>query len=134
MEQRLIAETSLPELIADMLAAPLRFRPGTSVGYSDYHFLLAACLIHAATGQRFETLVHERLFVPMALNDSYFPTPAEHDARTATIRGPMAEGTSGAMYNSRYARSLAHPAFGVTASARMSLVFFRISLRAVLAF
>jgi CubicO group peptidase (beta-lactamase class C family) len=34
----------------------------------------------------------------------------------ANIRGVLAEGTDGAMYNSRYARNLAHPAFGVFAT------------------
>jgi CubicO group peptidase (beta-lactamase class C family) len=41
----------------------------------------------------------------------------------AQVRGVMAEETAGAMYNSPYALSLAHPAFGTVATARDLLHF-----------
>jgi serine-type D-Ala-D-Ala carboxypeptidase len=118
MVQRLADQTPLAALIEEMMIARLRFRPGTSVAYSDYHFLLAGHLAATALGTPFEDLVRDLVLLPMGLRDTFFPTPAAQDARIAVVRGPLADGTAGAMYNSRYARSLAHPAFGVTSSAR----------------
>jgi CubicO group peptidase (beta-lactamase class C family) len=118
MEARLMAHAPLDGLIDEMLASPLQFKPGTSVAYADNHTLLASHLIAKLMGRPFDALVHEHTLVPMGLNDTFFPTPAREDHRTATVRGPVAVGTSGAMYNSRHARSLAHPAFAVTSTAR----------------
>jgi CubicO group peptidase (beta-lactamase class C family) len=51
------------------------------------------------------------------------PPPNSVLDRIAHIDGPLAEDTPGAMYNSAYARDLAHPAFGMIASARDLLRF-----------
>jgi CubicO group peptidase (beta-lactamase class C family) len=117
MEARLIAQTSLENLIAEALTAPLQFKPGTSLAYADYNTLIAGHLAATVTGKPLEVLVKELVLEPMQLRDTFFPTPAEQDARVATVRMVMAEGTPGAMYNSRHARGLAHPAFAVTATA-----------------
>jgi hypothetical protein len=53
---------------------------------------------------------------PAGLSQTFFPPECDHDSRIALVRGVAAEGTDGAMYNSRYARALAHPAFGVVAA------------------
>jgi CubicO group peptidase (beta-lactamase class C family) len=53
---------------------------------------------------------------PAGLSQTFFPPHGDHDSRMALVRGVAAEGTDGAMYNSRYARALAHPAFGVVAT------------------
>lgn len=118
MERHLVAQAPLATLVEEMMAAPLRFRPGTSAAYADFHTLLAGQVVATATEIPFAQLVHDLVLAPMGLVDTFFPTPAEHDARTATIRGPLADGTAGAMYNSRHARGLPHAAFAVTASAR----------------
>ncbi len=118
MEARLKAHVPLDGLIEEMLAGPLQFRPGTSVAYADYHTLLASHVTATVMARPFEALVRDLTLTPMGLTDTFFPTPASEDHRTATVRGPMADGTSGAMYNSRHARNLAHPAFAVTSTAR----------------
>ncbi len=124
MERLLIAKAPLAALIDEMMAAPLRFRPGTSVAYADYHTLLAGHVAAAVTGEAFDALVRKTVIEPMGLADTFFPTPAEQDHRTAVVRGPLGDGTDGAMYNSRHGRGLAHPAFAVTASARDLARFF----------
>jgi CubicO group peptidase (beta-lactamase class C family) len=118
MEARLKAHATLDALIDEMLACAPQFKPGTSVTYADNHTLLASHVVAKLVGVPFDDLVRAQTLLPMGLNDTFFPTPASEDHRTATVRGPMAEATSGAMYNSRHARGLAHPAFAVTSTAR----------------
>lgn len=48
MEQQLIAQTPYRDLVAEMLASPLKFVPGTSFDYADYHYLLAGTMAEAA--------------------------------------------------------------------------------------
>jgi CubicO group peptidase (beta-lactamase class C family) len=58
-------------------------------------------------------LVRTLVIEPMGLTNT-FVVPAPQDyGRIAKVRGVMAEDTDGAMYNSPYALSLAHPAFAV---------------------
>jgi CubicO group peptidase (beta-lactamase class C family) len=117
MESRLQQHVPLEELLEEAYGAPLQFRPGTSLAYADYNTLIAGRMAEIATGHALPDLVRQHVLEPMNLRDTYFPTPQEQDSRVAVVRGVMAEGTSGAMYNSRHARGLAHPAFAVTASA-----------------
>ncbi len=123
MEARLIAQTPIEELITEAYSAPLKFKPGTSLVYADYNTLIAGHVAARVAGRPLEALVRELILEPMGLKDTFFPTPADQDFRVATVRAVMAEGTPGAMYNSRYARGLPHPAFAVTATARDVLRF-----------
>lgn len=118
MEARLIAQTPLSDLIEEMVSAPLNFPPGTSIAYADYHYLLAGHVAAVVTGLPFHELVHNLVIKPMGLEQTWFPPPASLHPQIAKVRAVMAEGTDGAMYNSAYALGLAHPAFGVVASAR----------------
>ena len=117
MEQRLIDQTPLENLLEEAYSAPLLFKPGNCFKYADYNTLLAGRMAEVITCQSLPELVKALVLEPMKLHDTFFPTPEEEDARVAVVRGALAEGTEGAMYNSRYARSLAHPAFAVTATA-----------------
>jgi serine-type D-Ala-D-Ala carboxypeptidase len=118
MEARLKAQTSLDDLVTEAYAAPLVFKPGTSLQYADYNTLIAGRMVEVITGKSLPELVKILVLSPMKLKDTFFPSPASEDKRTAYVRGALGEGTAGAMYNSRYARGLAHPAFAVTASLR----------------
>jgi CubicO group peptidase (beta-lactamase class C family) len=121
MEQRLRNQVSLEDLLAEALSSSLLFAPGTTVAYADYHYLLAGAMAERATGTPFPKLLHDLIVRPMSLDMTFFPPAAE--VRVAEVRGVLAEGSAGAMYNSRYARELAHPAFGVVSSARDMLRF-----------
>lgn len=117
MEKRLIDNVPLEHLIEEAYTAPLVFKTGNSLKYADYNTLIAGQIIEVITGKSLPELVHDLVLQPMKLTETFFPTPQQEDARVATVHGALAEGTNGAMYNSRYARSLAHPAFAVTATA-----------------
>lgn len=123
MEERLAAQTPRSALIEEMLTAPLLFPAGSAFAYADYHYLLAGCMAEAVTGKGFADLVAEWVLQPMGLHDTYMSPPQTVYERLAKVRGVMAEGTAGAMYNSPHALSLAHPAFGTVATARDLLHF-----------
>ncbi len=116
MEARLAAHTPMCDLIAEAVRSPLLFRPGTELRYADYHYLLAGHVAERATGVPFAELVRTRVLEPAGLSQTFLPPGSEHEGRIAHIRGAPAAGTSGDMYNSAYARRLAHPAFGVYAT------------------
>jgi beta-lactamase class C len=116
MGQRLAARTPLSEMLDEAIASPLLFRPGTGLSYSDYGYLLAGHAAEVATGRSFVELVQSLVLDPMGLRDTYFAPPPAVEGRIAVVRGVLAEGTDGAMYNTRAARDLAHPAFGTIAS------------------
>jgi len=116
MEARLAAHTPLPELIAEALASPLQFAPGTELRYADYNYLVAGHVATMATGTPFQQLVRTLVIEAAGLHQTHFPPLPLVHPRIAHIRGAPAEGTVGEMYNSAYARGLVHPAFGVFAT------------------
>jgi CubicO group peptidase (beta-lactamase class C family) len=117
MEQRLRDQTPMSALIDECLRAELLFKPGTGHSYADYNTLLAAHMAETVTGEPFAKLVATLVLGPGKLLQTHFPPTPAHFPMMAHVRGPLAEDTPGAMYNSPYARELAHPAFGVVASA-----------------
>lgn len=112
MAERLQLEVPLAEITSEMLGLPLKTRPGATVSYADYHYLMAAHLAEVVTGKSFAQLLHELVLEPMGLGHTFFPAPTDQDFRIATIRGSEA-----GMYNTRYARGLAHSAFAAVATA-----------------
>jgi len=113
---RLKAKTPMPDLIEEALQTSLLFRPGTQLRYADYNYLIAGHIAEIVTGKPMAELVRTLVLEPAALSQTFMPPRHEDDSRLAYVRGVLAEGTDGAMYNSRYARDLAHPAFGVWAT------------------
>jgi CubicO group peptidase (beta-lactamase class C family) len=118
MDELLRAHTPLADMLREAFEADLLFTPGTAISYADYHYLVAAALAERVTGQPFASLVHSLVIEAAGLQDTYFPPPVTEHARVAQVRGVLAEGSNGAMYNSAYALGLAHPAFGVVATTR----------------
>ena len=117
MDVRLAAQVPMDALIDEALTAPLLFAPGSSMSYADYNTLLAGHMAQTATGRPFAELVEQLVLEPMGLRGTHIRPGAELTPRIARVRNVMAEGTPGEMYNSVHARGLAHPAFGVLATA-----------------
>lgn len=116
MADRLRAHTSLSDMLDEGIESQPLFAAGTQLSYSDYHWLILAEMAQLITGKTFSTLVHELLLTPMGLHKTYFPVGS--NGPIASVRGALAEGSDGDMYNSAYGHQLAHPAFGVVANAR----------------
>lgn len=116
MEELLIDQTPLHAIIAEGEQYPLAFAPGAGDQYSDYAFALLGAVASTVTGTPFPDLMRALILEPAGLADtSLQPDPACFP-RIAQVPGGLAWGTDGAMYNSGYALSLGHPAFGVVAS------------------
>jgi CubicO group peptidase (beta-lactamase class C family) len=123
LEEFLLARVPLATIVEDAITAPPLFRAGTRFGYSDDAYLLAGHLTEVVTGERYADLVQSLVVEGMNLGATWVVPPlAAHD-RLARVRGVLAEGTDGAMYNSVYGLGLGHPAFGVVSSLRDMLRF-----------
>jgi CubicO group peptidase (beta-lactamase class C family) len=125
MDARLAAHTPVEGLIDEALDAPLLFRPGTRFAYSDYAYGLAGRVAEVITGHAFPELVRRLILQPMGLEDTFMAPFDGGGERIATVRGVFNDGTDGAMYNSAYGRTLAHPAFSAVAGVDDVVTFLR---------
>ena len=123
LEELLLARAPLAAITDEAISAATLFPAGTRFGYSDDAYLLAGRVAEIVTGDPFPELVRSLVVDEMGLGATWVVPPAAAYDRIARVRGVLAEGTDGAMYNSAYGLSLAHPAFGVVSSLRDMLRF-----------
>ncbi|HJP87863.1 MAG TPA: serine hydrolase domain-containing protein [Candidatus Limnocylindrales bacterium] len=125
MDERLAAHTPTAGLIDEALEASLLFKPGTGFSYSDFAYGLAGRVAEVMTGLAYPEAVRRLILEPMGLEDTFMlPSDGGVD-RIATVRGVFNDGTDGAMYNSAYGRTLAHPAFSAVATLADVVTFLR---------
>ena len=72
----------LDAFIKTLSTLPLRFQPGTRYHYSVATDVLGA-LVERLSGQTLEQFLHERIFEPLGMRDTYFNVPAEKADRLA---------------------------------------------------
>lgn len=118
MPALLAAQTRLNKIVDEVYEHPLAFSPGTDQLYSDLGYALLGRVAATAMQDDFARLVQELVLGPGNLANTFLPLPEQEDERVAHVTGAFAEGTPGAMYNSRYSRELTHPAFGAFATLR----------------
>lgn len=116
--RRLEDQIPYDELIDESYLYPLMFKPGEKLSYSDYGIAIAGRVAERVTGSDFVSLVDELVIQPAGLNDTTFSPDEDQRRRTAHVEGTYADGTDGAMYNSKHGLDLAHPAYGTVASVR----------------
>ena len=116
MGDLLAAQTPLATIVDEAYTRPLLFAPGADQRYSDLGYALAARMAETVAGKPLPELVRELVLTPGGLAQTFMPPSPNEFGRIAHVRGVLAEGTEGAMYNSPYALGLAHPAFGTVAS------------------
>ena len=69
---------SLATFAKTLSREPLRFQPGTRWGYSTAGTDLLGRVVEIASGVPFAEFLHQRLFAPLAMNDTTFwPAPAQ---------------------------------------------------------
>jgi CubicO group peptidase (beta-lactamase class C family) len=125
MGARLAAHSSTDALIDEAYATPLLFPPGSRFQYSDYAYGLAGRVAATVAGMPFPDVVRTLVLEPMGLAAT-FMLPSDGGAeRIAVVRGVFNDGTDGAMYNSAYGRSLAHPAFSAVTTVGDAVAFLR---------
>jgi CubicO group peptidase (beta-lactamase class C family) len=118
-----LARSPLAAILEEAITAPPLFPAGERFNYSDDAYLLAGHLAEVVTGERYADLVQSLVIEAMGLGATWVVPPLAVQDRVARVRGVLAEGTDGAMYNSAYGLALAHPAFGVVSSLRDMLRF-----------
>jgi CubicO group peptidase (beta-lactamase class C family) len=123
LEELLVAQAPLAMILEEAISAPPLFPAGTRFGYSDDAYLLAGTVAEIVSGSPYAELVQSFVIDEMGLGATWVTPPLAVRDRIARVRGVLAEGTDGAMYNSAYGLSLAHPAFGVVSSLRDMLRF-----------
>jgi len=71
------------EILAAALGEPLAYQPGTESVYSDIGFILLGAIIERLTGRPLNELAQERIFRPLAMDDTMFRPPKSLRARIA---------------------------------------------------
>jgi len=125
MGARLAAHMSVAELIDEGYEARLLFAPGTRFQYSDFAYGLAGRVAELVAGRPYPEVVRALVLEPMGLADTFMLPEDGGAGRIAAVRGVFNDGTDGAMYNSAYGRSLAHPAFSAVSTLGDMVRFLR---------
>jgi len=81
--------TSTPSTLAESVArvsrATLLFEPGTEWNYSNIGIAALGRIIEVVSRQPFEKFMAERIFQPLAMNDTTFFVPQEKESRVASV-------------------------------------------------
>jgi CubicO group peptidase (beta-lactamase class C family) len=64
---------------------PLSRRPGTEMNYSNYNYALLGEIVARVSGRPFWEFLHERVFAPLAMNDSFFRERTDAIPRSARL-------------------------------------------------
>jgi len=83
-------ERTLAAWIGTIAQMPLAFHPGTRYRYSVATDVLGY-LVQVVAGLPFADFLHDRIFAPLGMNDTFFTVPADKVERFAANYGPCAE-------------------------------------------
>ncbi len=76
---------SLAELVAKAAKMPLLFEPGTPWDYSNIGYDTLGRIIEVVTGKPYDQYVHDTIFEPLEMQDTFFYVPQEKRARVASV-------------------------------------------------
>jgi len=82
------------ELVAVALSRPPLFTPATNWSYSNTNYILLGLVIEAATGKKLAEELQSRIFAPLALGATSFPTGISIDGTFAHGYVSLAPGAS----------------------------------------
>jgi len=82
-EADLANSADLDEFVNRVAKLPLMFEPGTRYHYSISYTILGA-IVESISGQTLDVFFRERIFAPLAMDDTYFSVPQEKRSRLAT--------------------------------------------------
>jgi len=68
-------EVGRDEVVARVLAAPLEFRPGEQMSYSNAGYSLLAAIVERASGRPYEEFLREHLFAPAGMERTGYRLP-----------------------------------------------------------
>ena len=104
------------EVIAAGLALPRKFPPGEGFFYSDTNTLMLGKIAEAVTGKSIGTLLRERIFMPLKLKGTSFPTDTK--LPTPFWNGYTDQNVEGTKVrdSTHWSPSLAGPAGGIVST------------------
>jgi CubicO group peptidase (beta-lactamase class C family) len=71
---------TLAEGILVISQQPLEFEPGSQWAYCNTGIDTLGRIIEVVSGQKYEDFLHDRIFYPLAMNDTtFYPTPAQRE-------------------------------------------------------
>jgi CubicO group peptidase (beta-lactamase class C family) len=73
----------LDEYLKQVFARPLLFAPGKGYTYSNANFSLLGAILEKLSGQNYETVLRERLFLPNGMYETGYTMPAWGESRFA---------------------------------------------------
>lgn len=62
---------ALDRAVQSLSKATLKSPPGEQFEYSNANYMMAALIVEKVTGQRFENVMHDRIFAPLGMDNSY---------------------------------------------------------------
>ena len=78
-------DRTLSEVVILLAQQEVEYEPGTRFRYSSGGFAILGRVIEVLTGKSYEQFVHERIFTPLGMSDSFFFIPPEKQNRVASI-------------------------------------------------
>jgi len=76
---------TLAERVAPVQRATLLFEPGTAWNYSNIGIAALGRVIEVVTGQPYDRFLAERIFLPLAMKDTFFFVPPDKASRVASV-------------------------------------------------
>jgi CubicO group peptidase (beta-lactamase class C family) len=76
---------SLAELVTRAARMPLLFEPGTRWDYSNIGYDTLGRIIEVVTGKPYDQYLHDTIFEPLGMQDTFFYVPQEKRARVASV-------------------------------------------------
>jgi len=80
-------DAAVGDFVKQLAALPLNFQPGTAWSYGPSTDVLGY-LVEVISGQTLDQFFEERIFKPLAMNDTYFYPPEGKEVRFATTYTP----------------------------------------------
>ena len=100
LKANLIRQRSTRGLLSDARSQRRRFKPGSMHEYSNTNYLLLGLIIEKVTGKKFQTVVRDRIIVPLKLKRTGFPD-ASGNIRPQHMRGYVPGDLRGKPFSNR---------------------------------
>ncbi len=115
------------ELRTYIHASPIA-SPGSKVEYSNVGYGVLGLIIEEVSQKPFATFMHEHVFAPAGLHDTWLAPPDDLFPQIVHVGGTLDPGSPAERFNSTYARRQTHPAGSVLATAQDVARFFQMML------
>jgi len=100
LRANLVRQRSTQRLLSDARSQGRRFKPGSMHEYSNTNYLLLGLIIEKVTGKKFQTVVRDRIIIPLKLKQTGFPN-SKGNIRPQHMRGYVPADVGGKPFSNR---------------------------------